>query len=109
MLSGAGIESVTKLSDGNFNIRISGETISSNPNAYTVMVTPVVGGADDFTFPSVRVRFVGDDLKVELGNFQVNYSNHGDCGCPEDAVNSYISSQGYTSSNTGFSLVVYKQ
>ncbi len=109
ILSGAGVQSVTKIADGNFNIRISGETISANPNAYSVIVTPVVGGADDFTFPSIRVRFIGDDLKIELGNYNLVYQNHGDCGCPQDESNTFVTAQGYTNANSGFSFVVYKQ
>lgn len=100
--------SVTKNFDGSFNITLTGEDVSANPNAYTVIVTPFITGADQFNPVSTRVRFDGDDILVEFGHFTVIYQNHADCGCTEN-LSSYIVGQAYANSNVGFSFLVYKQ
>jgi hypothetical protein len=104
----AGLASIVKDFNGKYRIRISGEDISDNPAAYTVLVTPFLTGADDFTFAGVRVTIDGDDIVIELGKFGILYQNHTDCGCPDENVFSYIAGQGYSNVNVGFSFIVYK-
>jgi hypothetical protein len=103
----AGVATIVKDFDGRYRLRITGEDISASPNAYTILVTPFLTGADTFTFAGVRTSIDGDDIVIELGRFTINFANHADCGCSEN-LNSHILTQGYANANIGFSFIVYK-
>ena len=113
VLSGTGNFSVSKTATGNYEITLTNEnSIYTNQNLYSVLVTPfyntAAGGGELGDVSFVTEINQANKLAVHFSKYVTSWVNHGDCGCPQTELNTYINTAGYASRDVSFSFMVYK-
>jgi hypothetical protein len=119
IVSGTGNFNVSKPTtvEGVYNITIPGESMSSNPDNYVIVISPTSIFNDlgaDFVFTSSEIQTTGNVCKVETREFKVDYINRSlanNCNpfdCEYD-VASYISNApSARRADASFNFLVYK-
>ncbi len=115
ILGGTGNFSANKTGNGQYEISISGETVSSNPNQYIIIASPFMQGLDiGYVFVTAMIQTSGNIIEFNTKKFQVDFINKSvpdDCNLLECDFTPVSYIQNIPSprfESNSFSFMVYK-